>query len=74
VEYAGRRYPLELKLVRGPKTRAEGLDQLAQYMNTLGCREGWLVLFATRKRMSWKERLTWRTVRQEGRTLHVVGV
>ena len=73
VEYAGQRYPLELKLVRGSKTRAEGLAQLEKYLDTLGCTEGWLVLFATGQRRSWKERLTWKTVKRRGRTLHVVG-
>ena len=73
VEYAGRRYPIEMKLIRGPKTRTEGLAQLSQYMEGLGCTEGWLVLFATRPRLSWKSRLTWKTLKRRGQTLHVVG-
>jgi hypothetical protein len=74
VEYAKMRYPIEMKLRRGPKTRDEGLTQLAQYMDTLGSKVGWLVLFSTRKRMSWKERITWTTIHREERTIHVVGV
>ena len=74
VAYAGRRYPIELKLIRGAKTRAEGLAQLAQYMDGLGCEEGWLLLFCTRKRASWKERIQWKTHRVQGRTIHAVGV
>lgn len=73
VHYAGRRYPVELKLVRGAKTREEGLAQLARYMDTLGATEGWLVLFDRQSGRSWDKRLTWETVAQDGRTIHVVG-
>jgi len=73
VEYAGRRYPLELKLVRGAKTRGEGLEQLGKYLETLGCEEGWLVLFAVGSTAPWEQRLSWETVERGGRRLHVVG-
>jgi hypothetical protein len=73
VEYAGKRYPLELKLARGPKTRAEGLEQLAGYMDRLGCTEGWLLLFDVGAQTPWEQRLCWETTTAEGRTLHIVG-
>jgi hypothetical protein len=68
-----RRYPVELKLRRGERTEAEGLDQLAEYMDTCGTAEGWLVLFDRRPGRSWDERITWHTVERGGKTLHVVG-
>ncbi len=74
VEYAGRRYPVELKLVRGPKTRAEGLAQLERYLDSLGAAEGWLLLFDLQSTAPWEERLNWETVVREKRTLHVVGL
>jgi hypothetical protein len=73
VHYAGKRYPLELKLVRGPKTREEGLHQLGKYMMTLGASEGWLLLFDVNSALPWEQRLYWNIVESDGRVLHVVG-
>ena len=74
VEYAGKRYPIEMKLVRGPKTREEGLMQLTKYMDTLGCKEGWLLLFDVNSTVPWESRLSWETVEKDGHVIHVVGV
>ncbi len=74
VVYAGKRYPVEIKLAEGPKTRAEGLAQLAAYCDACGVREGWLVLFDRRPKRPWSKRLFWQTQRDTaGRTLHLVG-
>jgi hypothetical protein len=70
---AERRYALELKLVRGPKTRAEGLAQLTGYPARLGCAEGWLLLFDVGAQTPWEQRLSWETTTVAGRTVHVVG-
>ena len=71
VDYAGRRYPLELKLMRGDKSRTEGLEQIAAYAERLGASEGWLVLF-DRSARSWDEKISWETLDRAGRALHVV--
>jgi hypothetical protein len=73
VEYGDRRYPIELKLVRGQRTREEGLKQLGGYMDRLGCKEGWLLLFDVEARSPWEQRLTWETLEHEGGAVHVVG-
>jgi hypothetical protein len=73
VEYAGKRYPIELKLVRGTKTREEGPLQLARYMNTLSAQEGWLLLFDLQSALPWEQQLSWETIHRDGRTLQVVG-
>lgn len=73
VTYADRRYPVELKLVRGEKTRAEGLRQLADYCDQLGADEGWLVLFDQASGKSWDERIYHHAEEHDGRTLHVLG-
>jgi hypothetical protein len=49
-------------------------SQLGAYMDTLGAREGWLLLFDTRSTAPWDQRLTWETVAQAGRTPRVVGL
>lgn len=74
VTYAGQRYPIELKLVRNDRAREEGLTQLGQYLATLGCDEGWLVLFDLNTATPWDQRLYWETIQRDGRTLHLVGV
>jgi hypothetical protein len=73
VHYAGKRYPVELKLLAGPKTREQGLEQLAAYCDLCGQREGWLVIFDRSPERSWDDKITWETSRDAGRTLHLVG-
>jgi hypothetical protein len=74
VLYAGKRYPVEIKLIDGPKSRAEGLVQLAAYCDLCGTKEGWLVLFDRRPKRPWSKKLFWQSRRDEaGRTLHLVG-
>lgn len=73
VEYQGKRYPIELKIRYDTRTEAEGKTQIAEYMDTLGCTEGWLLLFDRRTTASWDEKLFWRTENVEGKTIHIVG-
>jgi hypothetical protein len=73
VEYEGHRYPIELKIRYDTKTEEEGITQLADYMDTLGCSEGWLLLFDRRATIPWEEKLFWRTETVDNKTIHVVG-
>lgn len=73
MEYAGQRYPIELKIRYDAATEAEGLTQLAGYMEQLGCEEGWLVLFDRRADIAWEEKLFCRAADVEGKTIHVLG-
>jgi hypothetical protein len=73
VEYQGQRYPIELKVRRDTQTEKEGIAQLAGYIDTLGCAEGWLLLVDQRTTVAWDAKLFWRTSEQAGKTVHVVG-
>jgi len=73
LEYGGARYPIEIKLRYGAQTYAEGRAQLAGYLERLGCTEGWLVVFDRRPEVSWRKKIFWRTRREAGKTIHVVG-
>ncbi len=74
VHYAGRRYPVEIKLHAGPKTRQEGIEQLAAYCDLCGAHEGWLVVFDRVPHRPWDDRITWEEIQDAaGRTLHLVG-
>jgi len=73
IHYQNRRYPIEIKIRQSAKTYDEGKKQLSDYMDTLGCDEGWLVVFDRRKKQSWKSRLFRKTGRIENRTVHIIG-
>ena len=78
VEYAGERFVLELKRIppehrTAAAVEAEGVTQLAGYLDTLGMDEGWLILFDQRKGRSWKKRLWRKEVLVGHRRLHLIG-
>lgn len=78
VEVGGVRHVVELKRVP-PRHRTReavvevGVRQLVAYLDSLGEREGWLVVFDQRPGLSWEQRL-WREERgSDGRVLHLRG-
>jgi hypothetical protein len=73
IHYQNRRYPIEIKIRQGAKTYDEGRKQLSDYMDTLGCDKGWLVVFDRRKKQSWKSRLFWKTGKTDNKEIHIVG-
>ncbi|MDR0517021.1 MAG: AAA-like domain-containing protein [Fibromonadaceae bacterium] len=73
VVYEGGKYPIELKILYGPKTEAEGLEQTARYMDSLGCANGWLVIFDRDMEKPWEEKLYMRLEEREGKRITVVG-
>lgn len=73
VEYQDQRYPVELKVRYDTQVEAEGQRQIRGYMDTLGCTEGWLLIFDRRKSVSWDEKIFWRTETLNGKTVHIVG-
>ncbi len=73
LHYQGVKYPIELKLRYGDNTYQEGKDQLAGYMDKLGCTEGWLIVFDRRKKTSWSKKIFWQTQKTEEKIIHIVG-
>ncbi len=73
VHYQGGKYQIELKLQYGEKTYQEGKDQLADYMDKLGCAEGWLIVFDRRKKPPWSKKIFWKTHKMEDKTIHIIG-
>ena len=57
VHYQGEKYSLELKLRYSATTYEEGRQQLSGYMETLGCAEGWLIVFDQRPDISWDDKI-----------------
>jgi hypothetical protein len=73
VVYQGNKYPIELKINYGLKTLPDGLTQLAEYMDKVGEKEGWLVIFDRTLDKSWAEKIYWKTEELKGKSMHVVG-
>jgi len=73
VNFAGNKYPVELKLLYNNKTIGEGIEQLSGYMDSLNEKEGWLVVFDQKSDKPWDEKISWETRKENGKILHVVG-
>ena len=69
-----KKYPIELKIRRGAETLPDGLEQILKYMDTLGCAEGWLVIFDQRAKVKWDDRLYMKKKTAAGKTVTVVGL
>jgi hypothetical protein len=75
VIFSDKKYPIELKILRGSKTEQKGIEQTLRYMNSLGCADGWLVIFDRDPDKSWDEKIYTKVVTTEnGKTITVVGV
>jgi len=73
IHYQNRKYPVEIKIRRDAKTPEQGKQQLADYMDTLGCDKGWLVIFDRRKKTSWKNKIFWKTAKVNDKEIHIAG-
>jgi hypothetical protein len=74
VVYAGERYPIELKLRRGERTRAQGVEQTLRYMDALGARAGWLAIFDRDTSASWDEKIYMEKETANGKTVTIIGL
>jgi hypothetical protein len=74
VTYAGRVYPVELKLAGNRRSKDGAREQIAGYMDRCGAKEGWLVTFDRDPGHPWDEKIAWETeTLPDGRVLHWVG-
>lgn len=74
VEWRGARYALELKVRRSDRTLAQGIAQLARYLERLRLDEGYLILFDRRAGVSWDEKIYERDLDAPGgRQIHLFG-
>src|SRR3954470_21400684 len=55
ITWRGEQHAIEVKLRRDTRTEADAIEQLAGYLDRVGLREGWLVLFDLRKELTWEE-------------------
>lgn len=74
VRFGTQKYPIEIKIKYHNKSVEKGLEQLAEYMDTLGEKTGWLVVFDRSASNSWDEKIYWKTEEIREKKIHVVGV
>ena len=71
--YQNNKYPIELKIDYGPKTLTDGIKQLADYMDTVGEKQGWLVIFDRNSDKDWDEKIYWKSEKYKDKKIVVVG-
>ncbi len=74
IKWQGECFVLELKLKHLSDSREEGLEQLARYLDSLGEKHGYLILFEkkTSTKVPWEARIAWSEEVQEGKNITVV--
>ncbi len=78
VRYAGEEFAVEMKRVRPAHealatVREEGEKQLFGYLDVLGLKQGWLLVFDQRPGLSWEERLWSAEVERAGKRVFARG-
>lgn len=77
VEYGPDRHVVELKRVRArdglDRIKADGIEQLSNYLDSLDLTEGWLLIFDRRNTRTWRQRLWSKEVVVNGKTIHLRG-
>ncbi|GHV49223.1 hypothetical protein FACS1894181_07590 [Bacteroidia bacterium] len=73
VEYEGQKYPVELKLRRSAQTEENSYSQILEYMDTLGVKEGWLIIFDRRINIGWDSKVYLKTEKIEDKTITIAG-
>ncbi|GHT66805.1 hypothetical protein AGMMS50239_28870 [Bacteroidia bacterium] len=73
IQYEGQKYPVELKLHRNAQTEENSYDQILDYMDTLGVKEGWLVIFDRQVDMDWDTKIYLKTEKIKDKTLTIAG-
>jgi hypothetical protein len=74
IEFANKKYPIELKLLYSEKTKQEGIHQLSEYMDKMNEKTGWLVIFDRKSNKNWNDKIYWESIEQQNKTIHIVGL
>lgn len=74
IHFGTQRILIELKIARDKKTIPRGLEQTAEYMDTMNATEGHLVIFDTDTNKTWDEKIFQRNEIVGNKTIHVWGM
>jgi hypothetical protein len=72
--YEKQKYPIELKIWRGQKSREKGVEQTLRYMDVYGVSEGWLAIFNRNKKTLWGEKIYMEKRTVDEKTVTIVGL
>jgi hypothetical protein len=67
IEWQDQKYPIELKLYKGGKTTKEATEQILKYMEQVGSKDGWVVIFDRTPKKSWSKKLYAKEIKITGR-------
>ncbi|MDR0515857.1 MAG: hypothetical protein LBH25_08645, partial [Fibromonadaceae bacterium] len=73
IEWEEQKYPIELKLYKSVKTVKESTEQILKYMERVGSKEGWVVIFDRTPKKSWSKKLYMKEVKQAGKKITIFG-
>jgi hypothetical protein len=71
--YDGRKYPIELKIMRNAKSLSDGMTQTAEYADKVGSNAGWLIIFDRDTNKSWDEKIYMKKENVNGKEITVAG-
>jgi len=73
IEWEEQKYPIELKLYQGTKTVKDSTVQILKYMERVGSKDGWVVIFDRTPKKSWSKKLYTREIKQAGKKITIFG-
>jgi hypothetical protein len=73
VKFGTQEFALELKVKRDSYTIEDGKKQLARYLDGLGLKEGYLVIFDPAD-IEWEKKIYWEETGYKGKTIIMVGL
>jgi len=73
IAYKDKKYPIELKIHRGKPSIEKGIEQTLGYMDTLGCTDGWLMVFDRDQEKSWDDKIYQQTEKIGDKTINIFG-
>ena len=73
VKFGNQEFALELKVKRDRYTIEDGKEQLARYLDGLGLKRGYLVIFDPGD-IDWEEKIYWKEEVYKGKTIIMVGL
>ncbi|MDR2581843.1 MAG: hypothetical protein LBC85_12740 [Fibromonadaceae bacterium] len=73
VEWEDQKYPIELKLYKSGRTASNSTEQILKYMERVGSKEGWMVIFDRTPKKSWSKKLYVKEIKQAGKKITIFG-
>jgi hypothetical protein len=73
VTWKGERHVIEVKVRRDERSEGKAVEQVGRYMEGLGVKEGWVVLFDRRTTVGWDEKVYEREHRRGDARVSVLG-